>query len=180
MTENHTTLNPARSAVSCVLAATLALGTVSLGSLTGCAGDEADTATTTETTETTTEATEAAETTTTEAAEVTDDGAATPEATVPEAAVSEATVLGSAPDVEEGWPGVERPHEYGMSDGEAVYDARQYLGVSEEDVEVLEVARVWYEERGCYDVALQTKDSGAVQHVLVDAQNGQTLASWAE
>ena len=65
-------------------------------------------------------------------------------------------------------------------DGEAVYDARQYLGVSEEDVEVLEVARVWYEERGCYDVALQTKDSGAVQHVLVDAQNGQTLASWAE
>lgn len=163
MTENHTTLNPARSAVSCVLAATLALGTVSLGSLTGCAGDEADTATTTE-------ATEAAETTTTEAAEVTDDGAATPEA----------TVLDSAPYVEEGWPGVERPHEYGMSDGEAVYDARQYLGVSEEDVEVLEVARVWYEERGCYDVALQTKDSGAVQHVLVDAQNGQTLASWAE
>lgn len=170
MTENHTTLNPARSAVSCVLAATLALGTVSLGSLTGCAGDETDTATTTEATETTTEATEAAETTTTEAAEVTDDGAATPEA----------TVLDSAPYVEEGWPGVERPHEYGMSDGEAVYDARQYLGVSEEDVEVLEVARVWYEERGCYDVALQTKDSGAVQHVLVDAQNGQTLASWAE
>ena len=163
MTENHTTLNPARSAVSCVLAATLALGTVSLGSLTGCAGDEADTATTTE-------ATEAAETTTTEAAEVTDDGAATPEA----------TVLDSAPYVEEGWPGVERPHEYGMSDGEAVYDAREYLGVDAENVETLDIARVWYEDRGCYDVSIKAKDAEAVQHVLVDAQSGEVLASWTE
>lgn len=162
MTKNASTMNPATRAVTGMLAATLALGTVGLGSLAGCAGGAGDTATT--------EAAQSTEVTSTEAADATDEGATAPQA----------TVLTSAPQVEEGWPGVERPHEYGMSDGEAVYDAREYLGVDEGDVETLDIARVWYEDRGCYDVSIQVKDAASAQHVLVDAQNGEVLANWTD
>ena len=158
MTKNASSMKPAATrAVTGMLAATLALGTVALGSLAGCAGDTGDTATT-----------EAAETT--EATDATDEGTTAPQA----------TVLTSAPQVEEGWPGVDRPHDYGMSDGEAVYDAREYLGIDEGDVETLDVSRVWFEDRGCYDVSIQARDAAAAQHVLVDAQNGEVLANWTD
>lgn len=82
--------------------------------------------------------------------------------------------------VQEGWGGIARPHEYGMSQGEAVWIARTYLAIEPEEVRDLDVDRVMFDGTPCYEVEIETFACATEFHVLVEAQEGTVLATWSE
>jgi len=67
-----------------------------------------------------------------------------------------------------------------MSEGEAVFLARQYLGVAADDVYDLDVELETYRGRLCFEVEIETWGSGAEHHVMVDAYDGAILGYWID
>lgn len=67
-----------------------------------------------------------------------------------------------------------------MSEGEAVYYARTYLGIAAEDVYDLDVDLEYYGNRLCFDVEIETWSSRIEHHVMVDAYDGTILGHWID
>lgn len=77
-------------------------------------------------------------------------------------------------------PAVSAQSSWHMSEGEAVFIARTFLGFAPDDIYDVECDPIQWGDDLCYEVEFETWPSHTEYHVIVDVLNGNICACWSE
>ena len=91
-----------------------------------------------------------------------------------------APALAQTQTTNEAGPAIEAQSAWHMSEGEAVYIARTFLGFAPEDIYDLDCDLVNWGGNLCFEVEFETWSSDIEYHVIVDAFDGTIYTWWTE